>query len=105
MVSGPILPLLLLQGPSGWLAGSTSPSLSLTLDPAKRPVHLTRFDPTPLAGRQHIEAVQQSSSQPNEGVAPSASTLAVVKMRPAKEKTEIKVERREGESFMMPQVR
>lgn len=87
------------MGPSAWSQGDNSPPAGLPLNPTKREGDLTRFDPSPLAGRQYAGATQETSTTDVPTAAP------VVKRREAKEKKEISIQRRDGDSFLMPQIR
>jgi len=83
------------MGPTSWAGGSNTPSAKLSLNPAHREDDLTRFDPTPMSERKYEGATQTSQKK----LAPAPATP------PEEPKKELKIVRREGDSFMMPQVR
>lgn len=84
------------MGPGEWRAGGSSPSPTVSLDPSRRPADLTRFDPSPLEGRKYSGASSSGKAAP---AAPPPAQKKEPKPEP------IKVVMREGDSFLMPQIR
>jgi len=83
------------MGPTAWLQGSNLAAPTISLNPAHRTgPDLTRYDPRPLGERGSVEA------------GPAVTAVSQKTPEPAPAPKEVfTVVRREGDSFLLPQVR
>lgn len=92
-----------LMGPGGWASGGRGCSSTVSLNPDNNSGDLSRFDTSDFAGRKYSAGNGDKAGSGKATATPSQGSLKKAEVK--KDKQEFTVKMREGDSFLMPQIR